>query len=111
MIAMYMILSLIIWILVVVAMIVLYFLPGIIAYKRAHANKEIILLLNFILGWTFLGWVGCLVWSLIDIDGSKTSNIFGNVNKYDNLAKLQELKESGAITEVEFEIEKKKLLG
>lgn len=31
-------------------------------------------------------------------------------NKYDALIKLQELKESGAITDIEFEVEKQKLL-
>ncbi len=37
-----------------------------------------------------------------------TRNIGGN--KYEDLAKLQKLKESGAITEEEFNIEKQKLL-
>lgn len=92
--------------------IVLYFLPGIIAYKRGHVNKGIILLINFLLGWTFLGWTGCLVWAFIDTDGSKTSNLTRNIggNKYEDLTRLQKLKESGTITETEFEIEKTKLL-
>lgn len=92
--------------------IVLYFLPCIIAYKRGHVNKGIILLINFLLGWTFLGWAGCLVWAFIDTDGSKTSNLTRNIggNKYEDLTRLQKLKESGTITETEFEIEKNKLL-
>ncbi len=105
-------LSIVLIIVLVVGGIVLYFLPAIIAYKRNHANKGIILLINFLLGWTFLGWAGSLVWAFIDTDGSTTSNAFRNVggNKYEDLARLQKLKEEGAITDVEFEIEKAKLL-
>lgn len=108
----FIIIGIILIILLVVGGIVLYFLPSIIAYKRGHANKGIILLINFLLGWTFLGWAGSLVWAFIDTDGSKASNMTRNIggNKYEDLAKLQKLKESGAITEEEFNIEKQKLL-
>ena len=89
-----------------------YFLPTIIAIKKKHANSVIIALLNIIIGWTFLGWIGCLVFACIDADGSRASNLTRNIggNKYEDLIRLQKLKESGAITEVEFEIEKQKLL-
>ena len=99
-------------ILLCVGGIILYFLPAIIAYKKEHANKGIILLLDFLLGWTFLGWAGCLVWAFIDNDGSTTNKMFRNVggNKYEDLEKLQKLKDSGAITDIEFEVEKQKLL-
>lgn len=105
-------LLIIIGIVCIVGGIVLYFLPAIIAYKRGHVNKGIILLIDFLLGWTFLGWAGCLVWAFIDTDGSTTKNVFRNVggNKYEDLARLQKLKQDGAITEVEYEIEKQKLL-
>jgi len=108
----FIILAIILVIVLVVGGIVLYFLPSIIAYKRGHVNSGIILLINFLLGWTFLGWAGCLVWAFIDTDGSKTSNITRNIggNKYEDLARLQKLKEDGTITQVEFELEKKKLL-
>ncbi len=42
----------------------LYFLPAIVAHRRDHHNKAAIFILNLFLGWTFLGWVGALVWSL-----------------------------------------------
>ena len=42
-----------------------YFLPSFIAILRNHKNKLAILLLNILLGWTVLGWVGSLVWSVI----------------------------------------------
>lgn len=105
-------LTVIIGVILIIGGIVLYFLPSIIAYKRGHANKGIILLINFLLGWTFLGWAGCLVWAFIDTDGSKASNMTRNIggNKYEDLARLQKLKTDGAITDVEYEIEKAKLL-
>ena len=42
-----------------------YFLPSLIAFLRNHKNKLAIFLLNLILGWTVLGWVVSLVWSVI----------------------------------------------
>lgn len=42
----------------------MYFLPSFIAFSRNHRNKVGILVLNIFLGWTFLGWVAALVWSL-----------------------------------------------
>jgi hypothetical protein len=40
-----------------------YFLPAIVAFKRKHRSKGGIMVLNFLLGWTVLGWIGALVWS------------------------------------------------
>ena len=42
----------------------LYFIPTIIAIARNHRSKGGIIALNILLGWTFLGWIGSLVWSL-----------------------------------------------
>jgi len=43
---------------------VLYFLPAIIAFARSKRDSGRILLLNFLLGWTAIGWVIALVWAL-----------------------------------------------
>ncbi|MBU4467355.1 MAG: superinfection immunity protein [Candidatus Omnitrophica bacterium] len=51
--------------LLVVLIFVLYFLPTLIAFLRQHKNKLAIFLLNLLLGWTVLGWVVSLVWSVI----------------------------------------------
>jgi len=45
-------------------MLVPYWIPTIIAFKRAHPSRTGIAALNFFLGWTFLGWVAAVVWSL-----------------------------------------------
>ena len=42
----------------------MYFVPAIIAFVRGKANRMAILALNFLAGWTFIGWVGALVWAL-----------------------------------------------
>ena len=44
----------------------LYFIPAIVAESRKHRNSSAILILNLLLGWTFLGWVIALVWSFTD---------------------------------------------
>ena len=42
---------------------VVYFIPAFIAWGRGHPNLAAIFLLNVLLGWTLIGWVGSLVWS------------------------------------------------
>ncbi|MFA4889502.1 MAG: superinfection immunity protein [Candidatus Omnitrophota bacterium] len=42
----------------------LYFLPFLIASLRQHKNILAIFLLNLALGWTFLGWIAALIWSV-----------------------------------------------
>lgn len=44
--------------------IVLYFLPTILAASRHHPSLVGIFLLNLLLGWSVIGWVIALVWSL-----------------------------------------------
>lgn len=46
-----------------VAIVALYFVPTIIAASRKHHNTAAIFLLNFFLGWTVLGWIVSIVWS------------------------------------------------
>lgn len=48
-----------------VVSLVIYFIPTIIAFARHHRNKLGVFLLNFFLGWTFLGWIGALIWAVI----------------------------------------------
>ncbi|HXY10864.1 MAG TPA: superinfection immunity protein [Terriglobales bacterium] len=43
---------------------VLYFLPSILAYARSKRDRAAILILNLLLGWTAIGWVIALVWSI-----------------------------------------------
>lgn len=43
--------------------IAIYLLPSFVAYGRKHPNETAIFVLNFLLGWTVVGWVGSLVWA------------------------------------------------
>lgn len=50
----------------------IYFAPSIVALARHHRQRVAIVLLNLFLGWTFLGWVGTFVWSLVgDVDADQ----------------------------------------
>jgi hypothetical protein len=51
-------------IVVLVAVVALYFLPALIADKRQRHDLLIIALFNAVLGWTVLGWLLALVWSI-----------------------------------------------
>ena len=41
-----------------------YFMPGIVAFRRHHDQAGAILTLNLLLGWTGLGWALSLVWAM-----------------------------------------------
>ncbi|RTL67105.1 MAG: superinfection immunity protein [Pseudonocardiaceae bacterium] len=41
-----------------------YLLPAFLAYQRAHPQRHAIFLINLFLGWTAIGRIGALVWSV-----------------------------------------------
>ena len=53
----------VIWLVVVV---LLYFLPTIIASKRRVPNQGTVFVVNFFLGWTFIGWIVALAQAMKD---------------------------------------------
>ena len=40
-----------------------YFLPSIVASRRGHQHAMAIGLMNFLAGWTLVGWVIALIWA------------------------------------------------
>lgn len=48
----------------VVVMFALYWIPAIVAFARHHHNRGSILVINMLLGWTFIGWVVALAMSV-----------------------------------------------
>ena len=42
----------------------MYLLPTIVAGFRKHRQIPAIALLNIVLGWTILGWIGAFIWAL-----------------------------------------------
>jgi len=55
----------------IVACIAIYFIPTIIASWNEHKHVLPIFLLNALTGWTFFGWVGALLWSVMNNDKKK----------------------------------------
>ena len=106
----------------------LYFLPSQVAFNKNNPFKNIILIINLFFGWTFLVWVGLLIYvyfparktildPLIDPSGTMSAKEYGNrfndlrnnSNKNRSLKELYELKSMGAISEEEFRKEREKL--
>jgi len=52
-------------IVLIILLFALYFLPFLIASLRQYKNIFAILLLNLFLGWTGVGWVIALIWSVM----------------------------------------------
>jgi hypothetical protein len=53
--------------------IVVYMLPSIISANRNHPHMFAIAWLNILAGWTFVGWVGAMVWACIDLSRMRES--------------------------------------
>jgi hypothetical protein len=71
-----------------------HILPSIIATSRHHTQKDAILVLNILAGWTLFGWVAAFVWAFLDEKPTPSLE-----SRLDNLEKL---KASGKITEEEY---------
>jgi len=56
------------WVVLLLMLAAAYFVPILVAISRGHPNAAPIAVLNVLLGWTFLGWVAALVWSLTAIE-------------------------------------------
>lgn len=49
-----------------VLILVPYFLPTIVAKMRNKRNKNAIVVLNWVGGWTVIGWIVALVWAFTE---------------------------------------------
>lgn len=103
----------------------IYLIPACNAVGRHHNNAGAIFALNLLLGWTLLGWISALIWSLtsnvkkneaaaprrqvIDKDGYKYTAIEsgeavpGAIDALSKLERLTALKDQGSLTDDEFE--------
>jgi len=104
---------------------VIYFLPSIIAIKARRNNALAIMALNILLGWTFLGWLGSLIAALMTPKSDPPAAASVIVEKRDSappvsppssgdvvekLTKAAELHSSGRLSDAEFDDLKKRLL-
>ena len=99
---------------IVIVIIFVYFLPSIIASSRGHHNSTALFFANLFFGWTFIGWVVCLIWALTN-KSEDTTIINNNTNSEDasvadELEKLLKLKDAGILNEDEFRSQKEKIL-
>ncbi len=51
---------------IIICLVLIYFLPTILANKRNHKNVPAIFVINFFLGWTLIGWVVALAWAVME---------------------------------------------
>lgn len=49
-----------------------YLIPTIIAFSRGHASKWAIFAVNFLLGWSVIGWGWAFIWALANKGASQT---------------------------------------
>jgi hypothetical protein len=63
--------ELILILLVGVGLLAAYFLPYLLADMRGHANPGMVLLLNFFLGWTIIGWFFVLAIAMLGATKAK----------------------------------------
>ncbi|OOZ35621.1 superinfection immunity protein [Solemya velesiana gill symbiont] len=101
-----------IWqILTLLILLFVFLLPTYIASKKNHPYKVAIILVN-ILGGIFwgIGWLIALVWCFIE-PKQANNNQAPQITATDDIEKLHELKEKGAITQEEFDSRKKVFTG
>ena len=49
---------------VICAALLAYLLPTFVASRRGHLSVMAIGLANLLFGWTFIGWIACMIWAL-----------------------------------------------
>ena len=115
------------WILILLVVFPLYFLPTIVATSRKNPNTGPIFALNLLLGWTFIGWLGALIWALSSRNSQNPSIVVNNTSqispqetterpiahqdKIDQLRQLKQLLDEGILTTEEFNKQKVAILG
>jgi hypothetical protein len=68
------ILEFIIYILPLILVGIIYFIPSYIASKKNKYNKNLIYIINFFLGWSLFGWLGALYLALKDDQHNQLSS-------------------------------------
>lgn len=50
-------------ILMLLAVVLIYMLPSLIAFGREHRRRQDVALINILLGWTLIGWIAVFLWA------------------------------------------------
>ncbi|MFD2163658.1 superinfection immunity protein [Paradesertivirga mongoliensis] len=96
---------------VLITLLLVYFVPTVMAWGKRCQNS--VLMLNLFLGWTIIGWIIALIWSL-----NKDAQPVKIINQpspqkqtsVDQLTRLAELRDKGVLSQEEFEGQKNKIL-
>ena len=67
----------------VLVVLVIYFLPSVIALLRGHRNRQALAKLNLFGGWTLFGWITALVWALYAEPSSYPRSRFQGLPTYE----------------------------
>ena len=89
----------------IVILLFLYFIPFCIAVDKKHKKVLTIFIINLSLGWTIIVWFLVLAWACNGDTYQKSI-----AEKADEIKKIAELKEKGALTEEEFNTQKNQIL-
>jgi hypothetical protein len=106
-------------IIAVVIFVTIYITPPIIAFKRGHPQRWSITVLSLFFGGTLIGWVAALVWAIQPLEGSDNPTqaeeaeilALSTPSVSEEIERLHQLLQTGAITQTEFDNLKMKLLG
>ena len=85
-----------------------YFLPTLIAGLRKNNAFTSIFALNLLAGWSIIGWVASLIWSLYK--PSLSTTVIESNSTASELEHLAQLKDKGILTEEEFNHRKSTIL-
>lgn len=96
----------------------IYITPPAIAFKRRHPQRWSITVLSLAFGGTLVGWVAALIWAIQPLEAPEhltemegAENFAFQPSMSEELERLHQLLQTGAITQVEFDNLKTKLLG
>lgn len=92
----------------------IYIKPTTSAFEKNHPQKNTVLWLNILTGWTIIGWLALLMWMNPGSEQSKTISQSSpeqqNPSATDKLLQLKALRDADAITQEEYEQKKQDLL-
>ena len=66
---------------ILILLIILYFVPSIIALFRIHRDFLLIFFVNILIGWTFFGWLLVLFWAIFGGRHGRTYSFTYNGNR------------------------------
>lgn len=64
----------------ILLLVIMHFIPTIIAFCRDHKSKFGILAMNLLLGWTGIFWIWSLIWSLCNPSSNSSVTVINNNN-------------------------------